>query len=215
MRLLVINPNSTQSVTDGISAAVSALRLPDGPAIDCVTLSEGPAGIESDAHIAQVRPLILDCIRNNPADAYIIACFSDPGLDAARAETDAPVFGISESAYLTALTQGRLFGVISILKTSIPRHLRYIRHLGLMDRLAGDRAIGMGVTALGDEQAALARMIETGRALIDEDGADVLILGCAGMASQRAALEAALGVPVIEPCQAACAMALGRVLLSR
>lgn len=215
MRLLVINPNSTQAVTDGISSAVESLRIPNGPSIDCHTLAEGPPGIESDAHITQVGSHILNCIRDNPANAYIIACFSDPALDAAREQTNTPVFGISESAYLTALTQGERFGVISILPASIPRHIRYIRRLGLQDRFAGDRAIGMGVTALGDAETALNKMASVGRDLIERDGADVLILGCAGMATQRQALADLLGIPVIEPCQAACAMALGQVLLSR
>lgn len=212
MRILVINPNSTQAVTDGISAAVEPLRAA-GIEIDCATLAEGPPGIESDAHVAEVATPILTKIATDAADAYVIACFSDPGLEAARGATSKPVLGISESAYLTALTRGERFGVISILPTSIPRHLRYIRRMGLMERFAGDRAIGLGVTALGDAEKSLALMEETGHALIERDGADVLILGCAGMASQRAILEARLGVPVIEPCQAGVAMALGRVLL--
>jgi allantoin racemase len=220
MRILVINPNATQAVTDGISVAVEPLRAA-GVAIDCVTLSDGPPGIESDAHVAEaalsVRARIVEDGQEEAggANAYVIACFSDPSLTIAREATAKPVIGISEAAYLTAPTRGERFGVISILPTSIPRHLRYIRQMGLMDRFAGDRAIGMGVTALGDAEKASALMEETGHALIEKDGADVLILGCAGMATQRAVLEARLGVPVIEPCQAGVAMALGRVLLAR
>ena len=85
--------------------------------------------------------------------------------------------------------------------------------MGVGDRLAGDRALGLGVAALADPRKTLQAMVATGKALRDEDGADVLIMGCAGMASYRATLETATGLPVVEPCQAAAAMALGRIAL--
>jgi allantoin racemase len=86
--------------------------------------------------------------------------------------------------------------------------------MGVSARLAGDLPVGLGVTALGDANTALARMIEVGRRLRDDHGADVLVMGCAGMASYRADLEAAVQLPVVEPTQAAVAMALGRVRLA-
>ena len=123
------------------------LRLAGGPDIECVTLPEGPRGIETQEHVESVVLPLQRTIRarDNDADAFVIACFSDPGIHLARETTRKPVFGIAESAYLTALTRGERFGVISILATSIPRHLRQIRQLGLLDRFAGDRAIGLGV----------------------------------------------------------------------
>ena len=145
-------------------------------------------------------------------DAFVIACFSDPGLHSAREATNRPVLGISECGLLTACTRGEKFGIVAILKTSIPRHLRMIRQLGLDQRFAGDRPLGLGVTELQDRDAVLARMIEVGRDLRDIDGAHVLVLGCAGMAYLRQPLEDALGIPVVDPPQAAVAMALGRVL---
>jgi len=84
-----------------------------------------------------------------------------------------------------ALTQGKQFGVISILDVSIPRHLRYVEKLGLTDSMAGDRAVGLGVLELEQAPDAIERMVATGKELRDKDGADVLILGCAGMALQR------------------------------
>jgi allantoin racemase len=105
--------------------------------------------------------------------------------------------------------------VISILPASVPRHLRSFGAMGVLDRLAGDRALGLGVAELADEAASLDAMIDTGLALRDADGADVLILGCAGMADRRAALEEATGLPVVEPCQAAAAMAIGQIALSQ
>ena len=107
-----------------------------------------------------------------------------------------------------ALNFGTRIGIISILDRSIARHLRYVRALGLEGRLAGDLAINVGVAGLADEDAVLHRMVQTGRRLIDERDADVLVMGCAGMARYREALEDTLGVPVIDPTQAAVAAAV-------
>jgi allantoin racemase len=121
--------------------------------------------------------------------------------------------GIAECGILTALTLGHRFGVISILAGSVPRHLRYIAAMGVGQRLAGDLPIGMKVTELADARTTLTRLIDTGRQLRDQHGADVLVMGCAGMARYRADLEEALQIPVVEPTQAAVAMAIGRVRL--
>ncbi|MBM3643826.1 MAG: Asp/Glu racemase [Alphaproteobacteria bacterium] len=215
-RILVINPNSTQAVTDGIDAAMAPLRLPGGPAIECVTLKEGPPGIESQAHVESVVGPIGAMVRARDADcsAFVIACFSDPGLHAARELTTKPVLGIAECGILTALTLGQRFGIIAILRKSIPRHLRYVGQMGLEGRLAGDRAIGLGVTQLQDEAATFARMAEVAVELRDLDGADVVVMGCAGMARYRDRLQRHVGLLVVEPSQAAAAMAIGRSRLS-
>jgi allantoin racemase len=123
------------------------------------------------------------------------------------------VLGIAECGILTALTLGYRFGVISILARSVPRHLRYIAAMGVGQRLAGDLPIGLGVTELADGRTTLARMIDVGRRLRDRHGADVLVMGCAGMARYRADLEEAVRIPVVEPTQAAVAMAIGRIRL--
>jgi Asp/Glu/hydantoin racemase len=111
------------------------------------------------------------------------------------------------------LTLGHRFGVISILARSVPRHLRYIAAMGVGQRLAGDLPIGLGVTELADGRTTLARMIDVGRRLRDQHGADVLVMGCAGMARYRADLKEAVRIPVVEPTQAAVAMAIGRIRL--
>lgn len=214
--LYVINPNSSQAVTEGIDAAIAPLRAL-GREIICVTLPEGPPGIESQAQADEtIAPMLALAARLEPdAAGFIIACFGDPGVHALRDRTAKPVLGIQEAAVATAITLGQRFGIIAIVPASIPRHRRAIAAMGVTDRLAGDRALGLGVAALQDRDTALARMIETGTALRDIDGADVLILGCAGMAQYRAPLETALGVPVIDPCQAAVAMALPRIVLTQ
>jgi Asp/Glu/hydantoin racemase len=211
-RIVVINPNSNQAVTDAIDAAVAPWRMAGGPAIECVTLAEGPPGIETQAHVEQVVAPICDLVRARAdAAAFVIACFSDPGLHAARAATPNPVLGIAECGLLTALTQGERFGILATLKTSLARHLRYVRQLGLAARFAGDLPLGLGVVDLADAARALERMVEVGRRLRDQHGADVLVLGCAGMALYRRALAGALGVPVVDPTQAAVTLAIGAV----
>jgi allantoin racemase len=214
-RILVINPNSTDAVTRGIDEAMAPLRFPGGPEIHCVTLVEGPPAVESQTDADSVILPLCRLIRESEADAaaFVIACFSDPGLFAAREATAKPVLGIAECGILTALTLGHRFGVISILARSVPRHLRYIAAMGVRERLAADLPIGLGVLELADARATLARMIETGRRLRDQHGADVLVMGCAGMARYRADLEEAVAIPVVEPTQAAVTMALGSVRL--
>ena len=214
-RILVINPNSTVSVTRAIDDAMTPLRIPGGPEIACLTLDEGPPGVESQTDADGVIQPLCRVIREQEADAaaFVIACFSDPGLFSAREATAKPVLGIAECGILTALTLGHRFGVISILASSVPRHLRYIGAMGLTQRLAGDLPIGLGVTELGDARATLTRMIDVGRRLRDDHGADVLVMGCAGMARYRSDLEEAVQIPVVEPTQAAVSMAIGRIRL--
>ena len=210
-RILVINPNSSDDVTQRMSDALDGLRFDDGPVIDCMTLAEGPPGIETDRHIADVAGPITSTIEReqNRTSAFVIACFSDPGIHAAREASRAPVFGIGESAYSMALTRGDRFGVISILSRSLPRHRRQIAALGLLDRMGADIAIDMGVTELNQTDKVRTRMTEVGTALRDTHACDVLVMGCAGMAQYRRGLEDDLGMPVIDPTQAATTMAIG------
>src|SRR5437762_4913158 len=214
MRILVINPNSTDAVTRGIDEAVEPLRMAGGPAIDCVTLKEGPPGIETQQHVDGVIPHLLSLVsqKETQYSAFVIACYSDPGLHAIREATKKPVLGISECGILTALTLGQRFGVIAILQQSIPRHLRYMGALGVMDRLAGELPVDLPVVELADEKKTFGRMVDAGRALRGQ-GAGVIVMGCAGMARYRKPLQDALGIPVVEPTQAAVSMAIGRVRL--
>jgi Asp/Glu/hydantoin racemase len=213
--IVVLNPNSSQSVTDALSGSLEPLRFAGGPPIRCATLAEGPPGIETDEHVAAVAAPVCDYVRRHEHDAgaFVIACFSDPGLEQARAVSARPVFGMAECGLLTALAYGRRFGVISILDTSLARHLAYIRRLGIEDRLAGDLPLGLGVLELEDHDVALERMSAVGGRLRDEYGADVIVMGCAGMAALHRRLQDNLGVPVVEPVQAAVSMAMGAVAI--
>jgi Asp/Glu/hydantoin racemase len=211
-RIVVINPNSSVQVTQDMDRGLDSLRPALNFEIVSLTLAEGPPGIETQAHVESVVQPITRLMQANPASAYVIACFSDPGIALARESVAVPVVGISEASMLMALGLGYRFGIIAILENSVRRHLRYVRSLGLEHRLAGDRAINLGVRDAGDE-AAIDRIISVGRKLRDDDGADVLILGCAGMGHRRAILEKELGVPVIDPSQAGVLRAAGLIAL--
>lgn len=213
--IVVINPNSNQAVTDGLDQALTPFRLGSGPQIECLTLAEGPFGIESQVHSDQVVMPLVELVRGRgDAAAFVIACYSDPGIDACRSVATAPVFGIQESGVLTALTRADRIGIVAISKASEHRHRLYMRRMGVLDRIAGERALDMTVDETARGSKTFGRLTEVGQALIG-DGAEALVLGCAGMALHRAPLERALGIPVIDPTQAAVAMALGAELARR
>lgn len=217
MTIYVINPNSSQHVTDGITRAVDPMRAMTPVAIEARTLAEGPPGIETQAHVdGVVTPLLAHCARlEDSASAFVVACYSDPGLAALREQSARPVLGIAEASILTAMTLGQRFGIASILSRSIPRHMRYVGAMGVMDRLAADMPLELGVLDLQDKTRTFERLKTVGAQLRDTAMADVIILGCAGMTAYRSDLEDHLGLPVVEPCQAAVAMAIGRVALQK
>lgn len=212
--LHVINPNSLDTVTASLRTALKGFKGIPGLVLQCHTLADGPPGIatQQDADRAIV-PLLskIDALAPQAA-GFVVACFSDPGLYSARERSTAPVWGIGESGMLTACTRGQRIGVIAIAQTSIPRHHRYFGAMGLRERLAGEYALDLSVADSGNPDLALQRMITVGKRLRDDDGANVLLLGCAGMAALRAPLEQATGLPVVDPCQAAVGMAVGHWL---
>jgi len=215
-RIRVINPNSNDAVTRGLDAALDPLRFASGPEIVCSTLADGPFGIETQADVESVvMPLRRLVETDNASAAFVIACYSDPGLHVCRESTARPVFGIAECGVLAALARAGRFGVIAISQRSIGRHMRYLRQMGLTDRFAGERPLGMSVAETESGEKTLERMIDVGRRLKEKDGAEVVVMGCAGMARHRRPLEQALGVPVIDPTQVAVTMALGIVQFSR
>ena len=215
--ILVINPNSTESMTRVIDEACEPLRIAGGPAIESATLKEGPPGIETQQQVdGLIAPLLALVRKNEPRyDAFVIACYSDPGLHVCREGTTRPVFGIAECGVLTALTRAGRFGVIAISQRSIASHTRYLFQMGLNDRLAGERPLEMSVAETASGERTLRRMVEVGRQLRDQDGAEAVVMGCAGMARHRRPLEEELRIPVIDPTQAAVTMALGAVQFSR
>ena len=209
-RILVINPNRSLACSRGIEAAIAPFAFAGGPVLEVATLAEGPPAVYTwrDWHAA-VEPLCR-LIERDPADAYVVACASDPGVEAARASTDRPVFGVFRAAIAAAVARAERFGVIAIVDASKARHLAALRAMGLEGRLAAEVALNATMDDLLDPVLVRARLIAAGRALADA-GAGAIVLGCTGMAHHRAALAAAVGLPVIEPCQAGVLQAMGAV----
>lgn len=215
--IFVINPNCSEAVTAGIARATARFSLPGGPAIECITLQDGPAAVQTQRDISAVAmPLLAMAERcDAQGSAIVIGCFSDPALSLLRERCKTPVFGIGESAVLEALAQGERFGVIGMTRGARGRHLRSYGAMGVLSRFAGELAVELTMGQLQSQDTTLARLADIGRQLVDQHHADVLIMGCAGLADYRGPLQAALGVPVIDPSQAALAHALGRVCLNR
>jgi allantoin racemase len=212
-RILVINPNSSAACSAGIDDAIAPFRFPGGPALEVAALEAGPPAVYTwrDWH-AVVEPLCRR-IEQDRADVYVIACASDPGIEAARAATDRPVLGVFRSAVATAAALAERFGVLAIVDASKARHRAALRAMGLEGRLAAELALNVTMETLLRPEAARARLIAAARELASV-GAETVILGCTGMAHHRAAVEDAVGLPVIEPCQAAAALAVGIALSS-
>jgi len=206
-RILVINPNSSHACSAGIDAALAPFRWRGGPSFDVATLAEGPPAIYDwrDWH-AVVDPMCR-LIAREPADVYVVACGSDPGIEAARAVTRQPVFGVFRSAVAAAVARAERFGVIAIVASSEARHRAALRAMGLEARLAAEAPLNVSMETLLEPVTARARMAAAAK-LLTEAGAETIVLACTGMAHHRAAVEDAAGVPVIEPCQAAAAQAL-------
>ena len=212
-RILVVNPNSSERVTAAIDEAVAPLRVEGGPRIEVVTLAEGPPGIATQRDADGVVMPLVRLVERSDADAFVLACFSDPGLHAIReAAGGRPVLGIAEWGILRALTLGERFGIIALSTASVRRQQRLVRQMGLGGRYAGSWPVDLSAADTTGAEVG-AKLAAAGRSLVRELGADVLVLGCAGMARHRAATEVQAGCPVVEPSQQAVAAALGAVLL--
>lgn len=195
--ILVINPNSSERITAQIRDAVSAV---DDDVV-VITSAGGPSAIETDDDVDSAVDPMIELVEDHKAAAYVVACFSDPGLGYLREMADAPAFGIAEAAIHVAMEQGDNIGIISSVADSLPRHGRYWEELGVIDRVVADVPLGLGVLELDTPQA-YGAALEAGRSLL-EAGADVIVLGCTGMTHMEARLRDELGVLVIDPCRAA------------
>jgi Asp/Glu/hydantoin racemase len=206
-RILVVNPNSSIVCSDGISTALDPFRLPGAPIFDVLTLREGPPAIYDWRDWHGVVDPLCRLVERESADAYVIACASDPGIDAVRAITQRPVFGVFRCAVAAAAARAERFGVVAIVDASKARHLAALRAMGLESRLAAEVALNVTMDTLLEPDAACSRLIEAARTCATA-GAGTIILGCTGMAHHRRAVEDAIGTPVIEPCQAASGIAM-------
>ena len=208
MRLLVVNPNTTRSMTKKIGEAARAVASA-GTEIVAVNPESGPASIEGYYDEAFAVPgLIAEMQKAPEIDATIIACFDDTGLDAARSFSPAPVIGIGEAAFhLASLIAGR-FSAITTLSRSIPAIEHNLVRYGLSGRCARVRAADVAVLELEvPGSAARSRISREIEHAIREDNADAIVLGCAGMVDLADALSREHGVPVVDGVTAAVKLA--------
>jgi allantoin racemase len=211
-RILVINPNCSRSCTSGIAQSLAPFAAPAGPdghrpPFEVVSLPGGPPAIATWRDWFSVAEPLCQMVEREAALAYIIACVSDPAIDVLRTVTSRPVIGPFRSAVAAALVRAERFGVITFVEASKARQRKVLQSMGVEARLAASIALNLPMETLTDPTAARAALCDTARALVAA-GSEAVILGCAGMAGHRAAVEDAAGVPVIEPCQAAAAQAL-------
>ena len=214
-RILIVNPNTTLSMTEKIGEAARRVAAPT-TRITAVSPADGPPSIEGYYDEAFSVPGLLAELRRagEAADAAIVACFDDTGLDAARTIFDGPVVGIGEAAFHMASLVAGTFTVVTTLSRSIAAIEHNLVRYGLAARCRRVRASEVPVLALEEPGSEARRKIseEIARALA-EDRAEAIVLGCAGMADLAAALSEEHGVPVLDGVAAAVKLAEGLVSL--
>lgn len=214
MRILVVNPNTTASMTDKIGAAARRAASP-GTDIVAINPASGPAAIEGFYDEAMSLNGLLEVIRQWPdCDAVVIACFDDTGLDAARCLTDRPVIGIGEAAYHMASMIANKFSVVTTLARSVPALEHNLHRYGLAARCARVRSSEVAVLELEHPGSDACNRIsaEIGRA-VAEDRAEAIVLGCAGMTDLAERLAEEHGLPVLDGVTCAVGLAEAMVRL--
>jgi allantoin racemase len=196
-RLAVINPNTDVSDTD---AMVSAIRdaLPPPAEVTGYTPERGPLSIESAVDAAFAAAEVVRLVQaHRDHDGYLIACFDDPGLDAARELTTAPVLGIGEAAYSAATMVAKRFAVITTLARGRADIEDALSRAGIAQRCVGVLALGIPVAEQGSEfPDTTEAIIALSEHAVNHLGADAIVLGCGGMSDIETAVAGALGVPV-------------------
>ncbi len=205
MRILVINPNSSLRMTDQIRDVLQRIKRPETELV--VERVEGsPPAIASAYDAAAAALGVVDWVRwadGAGFHAVVIACFSDPGIEAAREVGRLLVLGIQETSLHLAAMLGHRFSILTTEASRVPAKEREVARAGLTGALASVRPLGLSVAQTeADPERTQARILEVGRAAVEEDRAEVLVLGCAGMVGYAAALERELGVVVIDPTAA-------------
>lgn len=210
MRILLINPNSNRGFTEIMDEKIAPLRANGAYRIDCATLDGTPPGIETQRDVDSVIDPIcrLVAAESDRTDAFVIGCFADTGLYSAREVTTKPVVGLCEAGLSTALNLGERFGVVSTSLEARNAELRLVRSYGLLERCVGFEPVDIPVADMLTFASAQDRIHAAG-ARLKERGADVLVLGCAGMAPYQKDLEKSLKIPVVDPNISAVAMAIG------
>lgn len=194
MKIMIINPNSDLEMTKAIQE--TAENFAKDFEVTTVSTQGAPRFIETYEDQSETTPGMIKLVRENEKeyDGFIIACHCDPNLDTMKEITKKPVVGIGEASMKIASMLGHSFSVISMTSESIPNKESLIRKYNLQDYLASVRAAEEGKVYPNDEE----KFFEVGKKAIEEDYAEVLVLGCAGMTGMDKKLEMRLGVPVLD-----------------
>lgn len=210
MRLLLINPNTSAAMTHGMVRAAQAVAAPDTVVVGRQP-GFGPASIESHYDEAFAAAGVAEQMRlaqGDSFDAVVVACFGDPGLDAARELTDAPVLGIAEAAFHAASFVATGFSVVTTMKRTCITAEHLLHRYGFERRCRGVHGTDIPVLALEDgADAVLAQIEAAARHALEHDRSGAIVLGCGGMARLCATLQQRLGVPVIDGVSAAVKLA--------
>jgi allantoin racemase len=204
-RILILNPNTTASVTERLAGVARAYAAP-GTEIIAVSATRGVPYIATRAEAALAAAVVLEMLaeRVGTFDAAIVAAFGDPGLAGARELMDVPVVGLAEAALLSACMLGRRFSVVSFARALGPWFRECVEVHGLQGRLASIRLLEGEFTSIhdvGTEKADL--LVALANRAVEEDGADVVVLAGAPLAGLAATVKNRIGVPVIEGVAAA------------
>lgn len=209
MKLLLLNPNTSQSVTDLIERAALAVR-PDDVEIGAMTAPRGVPYIATRAEAVIGGTVALEMLSevHGDYDAAVIAAFGDPGLGGARELFDIPVIGLAEAGMLTACALGRKFAIISFSGTLAPWYAECVAWHGMEDRCCGIRTLDVSVADVGmvQDEAADA-LVNLALSAIREDGADVIVLAGAPLAGLAASVREQIPVPTVDCVAAAVGMA--------
>lgn len=204
MKLRVINPNTSAAMTASIGRCAAEVAAPDC-LVEAVNPTMGPVSIESHYDEALAVPGLLTEIRRGVAegaDGFVIACFGDPGLDAAReVAAGRPVVGIAQAAMHVAALAGRSFGVVTTLDRTVGRAWDLVRTYGFENACADVVACEIPVLDLDEDDPG--PVLDLGRQLVRRRGVDAIVLGCAGMAAMCRTVARETGVPVVDGVGAA------------
>jgi len=208
VKILIINPNSDEQMTRAI--AETAKRFAAGAyEVSAKSTPGAPLFIETYEDQARAVQGMIDLVRQHEADsdAFVVACHCDPNLDLMKEITKKPVVGIGEASMKIASMLGHSFSVVSTADHSVPNKVALARKYGLQESLASVRAPRAG-TEFGSPEE---QYLSAARAAIDEDMAEVIVLGCAGLTGLDRRLEEQLGVPVLDGVVCALMIASGLV----
>jgi Asp/Glu/hydantoin racemase len=213
--LLLINPNTTQSITDLVLKHAKTFAT-KGTTLRAVTGAFGPRYVASRIGYAIAGHAAVDALANDTGrkDAVVLACFGDPGLAALKEVSGVPVVGMADASILQACAVGRRFSIVTGGARWKPMLEEFVASHGLASRLASVRTVApTGADIARNPKAALALLAKGCNDCAEKDGADVVILGGAGLAGLAARLKAKVTIPILDGV--ACAISMAEALAAQ